>query len=73
MLKEHDAGATFVELGRRRGVHLNTVSAWKVEATSARFTEKANSPSPTSPQCATVSVPRQPTSCPTASGGSERG
>jgi putative transposase len=29
ILKEHDAGATFVELGRRHGVHPNTVAAWK--------------------------------------------
>jgi putative transposase len=29
ILKEHDAGASFVELGRRHGVHPNTISAWK--------------------------------------------
>jgi putative transposase len=29
ILREHDAGASFVELGRRYGVHPNTVSAWK--------------------------------------------
>ncbi len=29
ILKEHDAGATFVEFGRRHGVHPNTVAAWK--------------------------------------------
>jgi len=29
ILKEHDVGATFVELGRRHGVHPNTVAAWK--------------------------------------------
>jgi len=29
ILREHDAGATFVELGRRHGVHPNTVAAWK--------------------------------------------
>lgn len=29
ILKEHDAGATFVELGRRHGVHPNTLAAWK--------------------------------------------
>jgi putative transposase len=29
ILEEHDAGATFVELGRRHGVHPNTVAAWK--------------------------------------------
>jgi putative transposase len=29
ILKEHDAGATFVELGQRHGVHPNTVAAWK--------------------------------------------
>ena len=31
ILKEHDAGATFIELGRRHGVHPNTVSAWKAK------------------------------------------
>ena len=31
ILKEHDAGATFVELGRRHGVHPNTVAAWKAK------------------------------------------
>ena len=29
ILREHDAGASFVELGRRHGVHPNTISAWK--------------------------------------------
>jgi len=29
ILKEHHAGATFVDLGRRHGVHPNTVAAWK--------------------------------------------
>jgi hypothetical protein len=27
ILREHDAGASFVELGRRHGVHPNTISA----------------------------------------------
>src|ERR1700745_539309 len=31
ILKEHDAGASFVELGRRYGVHPNTISAWKAK------------------------------------------
>jgi putative transposase len=31
ILREHDAGATFIELGRRYGVHPNTVSAWKAK------------------------------------------
>ncbi len=31
ILKEHDAGATFIELGRRHGVHPNTVSDWKAK------------------------------------------
>lgn len=31
ILKEHDAGAMFIELGRRHGVHPNTVSAWKAK------------------------------------------
>lgn len=31
ILKEHDAGATFVEFGRRHGVHPNTIAAWKAK------------------------------------------
>lgn len=31
ILREHDAGSSFVELGRRHGVHPNTISAWKVK------------------------------------------
>jgi putative transposase len=31
ILKEHDAGASFIELGRRHGVHPNTISAWKAK------------------------------------------
>lgn len=31
ILREHDAGSSFVELGRRHGVHPNTVSAWKAK------------------------------------------
>ncbi len=31
ILKEHDAGASFIELGRRHGVHRNTISAWKAK------------------------------------------
>jgi putative transposase len=31
ILKEHDAGRSFVELGRRHGVHPNTVAAWKAK------------------------------------------
>jgi putative transposase len=31
ILKEHDASASFVDLGRRHGVHPNTISAWKAK------------------------------------------
>ena len=31
ILREHDAGSSFVELGRRHGVHPNTVAAWKAK------------------------------------------
>lgn len=31
ILKEYDAGATFIELGRRHGVHPNTVANWKAK------------------------------------------
>ena len=29
ILREHDSGSTFVELGRKHGIHPNTVAAWK--------------------------------------------
>ncbi len=29
VLKEHDAGASFVDLGRRHGVHPNTIANWQ--------------------------------------------
>jgi putative transposase len=49
ILKEHDAGTTFVELGRKYGVHPNTLAAWKAkyrgmessELTRARELEEA--------------------------------
>jgi putative transposase len=31
ILKEHDAGTSFIELGRRHGVHPNTVANWKAK------------------------------------------
>ena len=31
ILKELDAGTTATELGRRHGVHANTISAWKAK------------------------------------------
>jgi putative transposase len=31
ILKEHDAGASFVDLGRRHGVHPNTIANWKAK------------------------------------------
>ena len=31
ILKEHDAGASFVELGRRHGVHPNTIANWQAK------------------------------------------
>jgi putative transposase len=31
ILKEHDAGASFVELGRRHGMHPNTIANWKAK------------------------------------------
>jgi len=37
ILREHDAGASFVELGRRHGVHPNTISAWKSNARMKRI------------------------------------
>jgi putative transposase len=43
ILKEHDAGATFVELGRRHGVHPNTVAAWKAKYGSMEPSELARS------------------------------
>lgn len=31
ILKEHEAGTSFIELGRRHGVHPNTVANWKAK------------------------------------------
>jgi len=43
ILKEHDAGATFVELGRRHGIHPNTVAAWKAKYGGMESSEVARS------------------------------
>ncbi len=43
ILKEHDAGATFIELGRRYGVHPNTISAWKAKYGGMESSEVARS------------------------------
>lgn len=43
ILKEHDAGASFVELGRRHGVHPNTVAAWKAKYGGMESSEVARS------------------------------
>jgi len=43
ILKEHDAGASFTELGRRHGVHPNTISAWKAKYGGMESTEVARS------------------------------
>jgi len=41
ILKEHDAGTSFVELGRRHGVHPNTVAAWKAKYGGMESSEPA--------------------------------
>ncbi len=43
ILREHDAGTSFVELGRRHGVHPNTVAAWKAKYSGMDGTELARS------------------------------
>ena len=43
ILKEHDAGATFVELGRKHGIHPNTVAAWKAKYGGMDSSELARS------------------------------
>ena len=43
ILREHDAGASFVELGRRHGVHPNTISAWKAKYGGMDSSELARS------------------------------
>lgn len=43
ILKEHDAGTTFVELGRRHGVHPNTVAGWKAKYGGMESSELARS------------------------------
>ena len=41
--KEHDAGASFIELGRRHSVHPNTISAWKAKYGGMESSEVARS------------------------------
>ncbi|HKU67156.1 MAG TPA: transposase [Candidatus Baltobacteraceae bacterium] len=43
ILKEHDAGASFIELGRRHGVHPNTISAWNAKYGGMESSEVARS------------------------------
>jgi len=43
ILKEHDAGASFIDLGRRHGVHPNTISAWKAKYGGMESSEVARS------------------------------
>ena len=43
ILREHDAGASFVDLGRRHGVHPNTISAWKAKYGGMDSSELARS------------------------------
>lgn len=43
VLREHDAGASLVELGRRHGVHPNTISAWKAKYGGMESSEIARS------------------------------
>jgi putative transposase len=43
ILREHDAGSTFVELGRKHGVHPNTVAAWKAKFGDMDASELARS------------------------------
>ena len=43
ILKEHDAGVSFVDLGRKHGVHPNTVAAWKSKYGGMENSELARS------------------------------
>jgi putative transposase len=43
ILKEHDAGVSFVDLGRKHGVHPNTVAAWKSKYGGMESSELARS------------------------------
>jgi putative transposase len=43
ILREHDAGSTFVELGRKYGVHPHTVAAWKSKYGDMSASELARS------------------------------
>ena len=43
ILREHDAGSTFVELGRKHGIHPNTVAAWKTKFCDMDASELARS------------------------------
>jgi putative transposase len=43
ILREHEAGTSFVELGRRHGVHPNTIAAWKAKYGGMESSELARS------------------------------
>ena len=43
ILREHDAGTTMVELGRKHGVHPNTIAAWKSKYGNMDASELARS------------------------------
>jgi len=43
ILREHDAGSTFVELGRKHGIHPNTVAVWKAKFGDMEPSELARS------------------------------
>lgn len=42
ILKEHDAGTSFIELGRRHGVHPNTIANWKAKYGGMESSELAD-------------------------------
>ena len=43
IVREHDSRSTFVELGRKHGIHLNTVAAWKAKLGDMDASELARS------------------------------
>ena len=43
ILREHDSGSTFVELGRKHGIHPNTVAAWRAKFGDIDASELARS------------------------------
>jgi putative transposase len=60
ILREHDAGASFVELGRRYGAHSNTILAWKSKYGGMESSEIARGRAIRGRECAHEANYREP-------------